>query len=405
MRSLSLRARTIGLQDDLVSICGQASRLLCIPMLLAVSLCSSETMNVLPGGPEALYAGENLDPAAIAYVRRNLGLDQPLPVQYVRWIAAAARGDLGRSFRDGQPVLDHIAERLPAMLQLSMLALLLALAVAIPAGRPRGQSPAFLARPHPRRRRASWDFLPSFWLGIMLILLFSGVLGWLPGSGMVTYGRETDVLSRLQHAVLPTVTWHRCRSRRSCATRARRAGGAHRGLCPHGPGQGSGAGMGASEARAPQRADSVVTLVGLSLPTLVGGSVIVETVSPGPDSAAWRSTPSSSGTTPYHGNPDDHRDGDRPGQPGRPISCMRSSIRESPMSSRDGAASSAGSDALARFVRHRAAGRRGRADRAPRVCGRPRADAHDPESRDSGPREPAAAADPRSLAGHGRARP
>ena len=103
-------------------------------MLLAVSLLLFGTMNVLPGGPEALYAGENLDPAAIAYVRRNLGLDQPLPVQYVRWVAAAARGDLGRSFRDGQPVLDHIAERLPATLQLSVLALLLALVVAIPAG-------------------------------------------------------------------------------------------------------------------------------------------------------------------------------------------------------------------------------------------------------------------------------
>ena len=175
-------------------------------MLLAVSLLLFGTMNVLPGGPEALYAGENLDPAAIAYVRRNLGLDQPLPVQYVRWVAAAARGDLGRSFRDGQPVLDHIAERLPATLQLSMLALLLALAVAIPAG------VLAASRPHSWLDRILTPAsflglsLPSFWLGIMLILLFSGVLGWLPGSGMVTYGRETDVLSRLQHAVLPTVT-------------------------------------------------------------------------------------------------------------------------------------------------------------------------------------------------------
>ena len=117
-----------------------------VPMLLAVSLLLFGIMNVLPGGPEALYAGENLDPATIAYVRRNLGLDEPLPVQYVRWIAAAARGDLGRSFRDGQPVLDHIAARLPATLQLSVLALSLALAVAIPGRGPRGQPPPFVAR-------------------------------------------------------------------------------------------------------------------------------------------------------------------------------------------------------------------------------------------------------------------
>src|SRR2546428_13181343 len=105
-----------------------------VPMLLAVSLLLFGVMNVLPGGPEALYAGENLDPATIAYVRRNLGLDDPLPIRYVRWVTAAACGDLGRSFRDGQPVLDHIAARLPATLQLSVLALALALTIAIPAG-------------------------------------------------------------------------------------------------------------------------------------------------------------------------------------------------------------------------------------------------------------------------------
>ena len=253
--------------------------LVVIPMLLAVSLLLFGTMNVLPGGPEALYAGENLDPATIAYVRRNLGLDEPLPVQYVRWVAAAARGDLGRSFRDGQPVLDHIAERLPATLQLSVLALLLALAVAIPAG------VLAASRPHSWLDRiltpASFLGLsfPSFWLGIMLILLFSGVLGWLPGSGMVTYGREADVLSRLQHAVLPTVTLASVQV--AAFMRYTRAAVLEVLTEDY---------VRTAEAKglAPRRVllkhalrnalIPVVTLVGLSLPTLVGGSVIVETV-------------------------------------------------------------------------------------------------------------------------------
>ena len=250
-----------------------------VPMLLAVSLLLFGVMNVLPGGPEALYAGENLDPATIAYVRRNLGLDEPLPVRYVRWVAAAARGDLGRSFRDGQPVWDHIAARLPATLQLSVLALALALVIAIPAG--------VVTANHPHswldRLLTPASFLglslPSFWLGIMLILLFSGVLGWLPGSGMVTYGRETDMLSRLQHAVLPTVTLAAVqvaafmRYTRAAMlevltddyVRTARAKGLapRRVMLKHA----------LRNALIP-----VVTLVGLSLPALVGGAVIVETV-------------------------------------------------------------------------------------------------------------------------------
>jgi peptide/nickel transport system permease protein len=250
-----------------------------IPMLLAVSLLLFGIMNVLPGGPEALCAGENLDPAAIAYIRRNLGLDEPLPVRYVRWVTAAARGDLGRSFRDGQPVFDHIAARLPATLQLSVLALLLALGVAIPAG------VLVASRPHSwlDRLLTPASFLglsfPSFWLGIMLILLFSGVLGWLPGSGMETYGRETNVLSRLQHAVLPTVTLAAVQV--AAFMRYTRAAvlevltedyvrtAQAKGLPP---------GRVLLKHALRNALIPVVTLVGLSLPTLIGGSVIVETV-------------------------------------------------------------------------------------------------------------------------------
>ena len=250
-----------------------------VPMLLAVSLLLFGIMNVLPGGPEALYAGENLDPATIAYVRRNLGLDEPLPIRYGRWVAAVARGDLGRSFRDGQPVLDHIAARLPATLQLSVLALTLALAVALPAGVIAASRPhSWLDRLLTPASILGLSF-PSFWLGIMLILLFSGVLGWLPGSGMVSYGRERDVLSRLQHAVLPTVTLAAVQV--AAFMRYTRASmlevltedyvrTAHaKGLAPR---------RVMLKHALRNALIPVVTLVGLSLPALVGGSVIVETV-------------------------------------------------------------------------------------------------------------------------------
>jgi peptide/nickel transport system permease protein len=248
-------------------------------MLLGVSLLLFAIMTVLPGGPEGMFVGENMDAATIAAVRRNLGLDDPLPVQYARWLAAAVRGDLGRSFRDGQPVLDHIVARIPATLQLTGAALGLALAVALPAG-------ILVAT-----RRDSWlDRLltpvaffglsfPSFWLGIMLILLFSESLGWLPGSGIATYGHEADVGARVSHAVLPTVTLAAIqiaaflRYTRAAMlevlgedyVRTARA----KGLAPR-------AVLVKHSLR--NALIPVVTVVGLALPGLVGGAVIVETV-------------------------------------------------------------------------------------------------------------------------------
>ena len=257
-----------------------AKRLAAVPpMLLGVSLLLFAIMSVLPGGPEGMFVGENMDAATIASVRRNLGLDEPVPVQYVRWLGAALRGDLGRSFRDGQPVLEHIVSRIPATLQLTAAALVLALAVAVPCGIVSAT------------RRDSWlDRLltpvaffglsfPSFWLGIMLILLFSEGLGWLPGSGIATYGSEDDLLARARHAVLPTVTLASVQI--ASFTRYTRAAMLEvlgeeyvrtayaKGLTPRA----------VLVKHALRNAMiPVITVVGLAMPALVGGAVIVETV-------------------------------------------------------------------------------------------------------------------------------
>src|SRR5439155_962127 len=163
-------------------------------------------MRVAPGGPEAVLVGGEFSPETAARVRQRLGLDRPLVAQYAGWAGAALRGDLGRSFKTNDPVATLIVDRLGPTLQLTAGALLFAIAVAVPLG--------VLAAV---RRGSVWDTVgsavslfgvsfPSFWLGIMLILLFSE--GWhlLPPSGLSEYGREGDVTSRVRHAVLPTLT-------------------------------------------------------------------------------------------------------------------------------------------------------------------------------------------------------
>lgn len=124
----------------------------------------------------------------------------------MQWIGRAVTGDLGRSFQTGTAVTTLIAERIGPTLQLTGAALLLALAVGVSLG--------ILAAVHQHALldRASTSLalvgisFPAFWLGIMLILLFSGLLGWLPSSGIARFGEEDQLLSRVRHAILPSVT-------------------------------------------------------------------------------------------------------------------------------------------------------------------------------------------------------
>ena len=248
-------------------------------MLVGVSIILFAIMRVAPGGPEAVLVGGEFSAEAAAQIRQRLGLDRPLALQYATWAAAAVRGDLGRSFKTGDPVATLIADRLGPTLQLTGGALLFAVVVAIPLG--------VLAAV---RRGTAWDTLgsavslfgvsfPSFWLGVMLILLFSEALPLLPPSGLAEYGREHDLLSRVRHAILPTLTLGLIqmaavmRFTRSSLLEALRQDYVR-------------------TARAKGLADGrvvwrhalrnalipVVTVIGLSLPTLVGGAVLTETV-------------------------------------------------------------------------------------------------------------------------------
>ena len=154
-----------------------------VPTLVFVSMLIFGLQQLLPGDPAMILAGEERDPQVVAYLRAKLHLDEPLPVRYAIWVAGVLQGDLGESVRTQLPVRDLIAQKLPVTLELAALAMLIALAIGIPAGvvSAVGQGSAW---DYGANLLALWGLsTPNFWLGILMILLFSVHLGWLPASG------------------------------------------------------------------------------------------------------------------------------------------------------------------------------------------------------------------------------
>ncbi len=156
-----------------------------VPTLFAVSVLIFLLQQLLPGDPALALAGDERTPEVIEQIRQRYGFDKPLPVQYANWIGKAVLGDLGESYRTRAPVTKLIASTLPVTMELAVLAMLLALVTGIPAG--------VIAAVRDRRAGGtlvnvislSGLSVPHFWLGIMMILLFSVDLGWLPASGYV----------------------------------------------------------------------------------------------------------------------------------------------------------------------------------------------------------------------------
>ena len=157
--------------------------LVAIPTLIIISIFVFSLQKLLPGDPVLAMAGEERDPATLAFLREKYRLNDPVVLQYLNWLGGVVTGDFGISLRTNQPVLELIGDKLPVTIQLAVMAMMFALAIGVPAG--------ILA--------AVWkngpiDYIcnlvalsglsiPNFWLGIMLILLVSVNLGWLPASG------------------------------------------------------------------------------------------------------------------------------------------------------------------------------------------------------------------------------
>ncbi len=154
-----------------------------VPTLVLVSMLIFGLQQLLPGDPAMILAGEDQDPAVVAFLRTKLHLDEPLAVRYAYWIGGVLQGDLGESVRSQLPVLDLILQKLPVTAELALLAMAIALVIGIPAGVVSAVG-----------RGTAWDYCanlfalwglstPNFWLGILMIMLFSVQLGWLPASG------------------------------------------------------------------------------------------------------------------------------------------------------------------------------------------------------------------------------
>lgn len=157
-----------------------------IPTLVFVSMLIFSLQQLLPGDPALVLAGEDPSPEAIAHIRAKLHLDDPLPVRYGYWIADVLQGDLGESARTHQPVLELILQKLPVTIELALLALLIALVISIPAGIVSAVYKGSAVDTGATVFALTGLSTPNFWLGIMLILLFSVELGWLPASGYVS---------------------------------------------------------------------------------------------------------------------------------------------------------------------------------------------------------------------------
>jgi peptide/nickel transport system permease protein len=161
---------------------------LIVPTLFFVSVLIFGLQQLLPGDPALALAGENQDPAVIAYLHQKYHLDQPLPVRYVLWVQGVLQGDLGESIRIKRPVFDLICEKLPVTGELALLALVVALVIGVPAGIIAAVKHN-TAVDYGASIAALWGLsIPNFWLGILLILLFSVELGLLPASGFVGPG-------------------------------------------------------------------------------------------------------------------------------------------------------------------------------------------------------------------------
>jgi ABC-type dipeptide/oligopeptide/nickel transport system permease component len=223
----------------------------------------------LTGDPAALLMPMDATPEQVAQFRKEMGFEDPLIVQYWRFFKGTLRGDFGQSFRHSQPALDLVMERMPATIQLTAAAMVIALVVAIPVG--------IISA---IRRNSLMDHIgmtgallgqstPVFWLGVMLILIFSVTLQWFPSSGR----------GELQHLVLPAITlgmFTMARTARMMRSSMLEVLGQEymktakaKGLSP---------GIVILKHALKNAAIPVVTIVGMELGTLLGGAVITETI-------------------------------------------------------------------------------------------------------------------------------
>ncbi|MDF2626447.1 MAG: oppB [Symbiobacteriaceae bacterium] len=251
-----------------------------IPVLFGISLITFLIVNTAPGDPALLYMdrSSNPTPEDIQEVRRELGLDKPLPVRYVEWVGRAMVGDFGTSFKDKRPVIDRISETLPYSIKLSVISILFGYVTAILLG--------ILAAV----KANSWiDYIisffsalfvsaPVFWVALMAILVFSVKLDLLPTSGWSDYGNES-IWNVARHLILPvTILALRDIAGMSRYVRSGLLEVLRQDYVRTARSKGLQERVVIFKHALRNSLIPVVTVMGLSLPALVGGAVLTETV-------------------------------------------------------------------------------------------------------------------------------
>lgn len=256
--------------------------LLTVPLLLVLSVLVFALIKVSPGDATAYFIPSNFSEAAIdletfrAKIREELGLDRPIHIQYLTWISNVVRGDLGYAFTYHVPVRDLIVARIPATLELQVYALILAILVSIPVGII-AATRQYSATDHVVTTLSFLGLsLPNFWLALLMIMLFSVYLGWLPSGGI---GADRAMTERWRFLLMPTLVlaseymaWYVRFMRSSLLdvlrtdymTTARAKGLTERAMMYR---------HALKNALLP-----MVTVIGLSLPRLLGGAIIVESI-------------------------------------------------------------------------------------------------------------------------------
>lgn len=174
-----------------------------IPLVLFVTFAVSAMVALVPGDPAVAMAGQGATAEQIAAIRDRLGLDESMLDQYRTWLAGATRGDLGESLLRTQDVTTLIARRLPATLSLTLLTLLLTVVVAVPAGILAALRPGGWFDRLATVGASVGVAVPSFWIGIVLVVVFAVGLGWLPATGYVAL--TEDPIEWAKHLILPAI--------------------------------------------------------------------------------------------------------------------------------------------------------------------------------------------------------
>jgi peptide/nickel transport system permease protein len=180
-----------------------------IPIAIGVTVICFGLVFLAPGDPMVNLLPPDASPADVAYLRKLYGFDQPIPIQYAKWLVRAVTGDLGTSLQTGRPVISEVGRALSNTIVISLGAVLLAFSLAFVLGTLAGY---YAGRPADRALTAVSVVgvsVPNYWLGMVLIIVFSVQLGWLPATGMGSAGSDTFSLfnwEQAKYAILPVVT-------------------------------------------------------------------------------------------------------------------------------------------------------------------------------------------------------